>query len=395
MLIKQNERIDEFVIDKEKKLCNGCGACLQVCSYNAISVSERNGFYYPKIDKNCCIDCGLCDRVCSINKLKNKDNHNNNFFAIKNKNNHIRHESTSGGVFYELASNIINLNGTVYGAIFDESFKVRHSRLSTLKELKKAMGAKYVQSDLHNTYNDIIHDLKDGRMVLFCGTPCQSEGLNRIVKLKGIDHINLINCDIVCHGVPSPVLWEDYKKMIKKNRKIQSFKFRDKNIGWRGSNVTVKFSNGKILSNMPFIKNYSNMYFKGLSIRESCFSCEYTCVDRNSDLSIGDFWGVENFYNDFNDEKGVSLVITHSRKGENFLKEILRNCEYIETKCEKSLQPQLQHPTEKPENYLEFWNYYYKNGYKAIAKKYGDYNIKGYIECIKVKIKYCIRRLTK
>ena len=206
----------------DKKNCTGCMACYNICPRKAISIKEFKGFYYPEIDDEKCINCGLCSKTCpALNKLEKNKPIDDKCFAILNKNIKIRNASSSGGVFYELAKSIINNNGVVYGASWDNSLVVNHIRVDNVSDIKLLQGSKYVQSNINNIYNLIKNDLDDKKKVLFSGVPCQISGLKLFLKK---DYSNLYTVEVLCHGSSSPIIFEEHKKFIEK-------KYDDKLVG--------------------------------------------------------------------------------------------------------------------------------------------------------------------
>ena len=235
---------------KSKQECCGCQACFNICPKNAIEMIEDNeGFKYPSINKEKCIKCGLCEKVCPyVNEYSKKQILNESIaYGGWNLNEEIRRISSSGGIFTAIAKYIIEKNGVVCGAIFDENLNVVHDIVDNLNDLKKMNGAKYVQSDMRDNLKKIKKYLDNGRLVLFSGTPCQVSGLNSYLNKE---YNNLYTCDIVCHGVPSPKVFNKYKKELEKDNssKISFINFRDKITGWKSYSFLVKFKNNKTFS---------------------------------------------------------------------------------------------------------------------------------------------------
>ena len=215
---------------KDKSKCCGCSACVNICPNNAISMDiDDDGFKYPIVDVGKCINCGLCEKACPYNNEYIKKNIYDKSIAYGGWNNddEIRKKSTSGGIFSAISKYILNNNGVVCGAIYNEKFEVVHEIIDNIDDLEKIYGSKYVQSDLKDNFRRIKKYLNDGRLVLFSGTPCQVSGLNSfLVK----EYENLYTCDIVCHGVPSPKVFEKYKRELEEanNSEILNINFRDK-----------------------------------------------------------------------------------------------------------------------------------------------------------------------
>lgn len=315
-------------IARDMRLCTGCAACAQTCIRDAVKMAENEeGFLYPEIDSQKCSDCGLCKKVCPVNSVQVekilysavKTSQNTKVYACFSKDADIRESSSSGGVFSLLAQSILSQNGVVFGAGFDESFKVRHDYIEKIDGLDGLRRSKYVQSNIENNYKKAGDFLDAGRKVLFCGTPCQIAGLKAfLVK----DYVNLLTCDLACHGVPSPKVWNMYLDFLKEryDSGIAAISFRDKSTGWTGSSMRVDFDNGRRY--MQRVK--SELFFigfgKSIFNRRSCFDCQFRLQNTKADITLADFWGIDRLKDrDFCDNKGVSLVITHTEAGEKAL----------------------------------------------------------------------------
>lgn len=299
---------------KAKKDCCGCYACYNICPKECITMeSDNEGFWYPKIDKDKCINCNLCEKVCPIINKPNNSLYQEKSYAVFNKNEKIRLESSSGGIFSLLAEYVINNHGSVYGAVFDEDFNVKHIKIISLQDIELLRGSKYVQSKMEDVFKFIKNDLKNNKLVLFTGTPCQIVGLQSFLQKK---YDNLILMDIVCHGVPSPLVWQKYINELKEYYKqdIQQICFRDKSTGWKTYSI-------KFLFNKDMYKDFGfkNIYMKGflndIYLRPSCYNCNFKGIKRISDITIADFWGIENILPEIDDDKGTSLIVIHSEKG--------------------------------------------------------------------------------
>lgn len=310
-----------------KKDCNGCGTCALRCPKKAITmIEDEEGFLYPIIDNKKCINCGLCQRICSNNP--NKNVYQQKVYAAKNKENKKREQSTSGGIFKILAENIIAKNGVVFGVKYDKNLNVIHDYTEELEECQKFSISKYVRSALNDSYQKVEEFLNQDRYVLFTGTPCQVYGLKKYLKK---DYNKLILCEIMCHSNPSPKVFKLYKENIEKdnNKKIKQYFFRSKD---------------KEMNNRPYAlfedgtkKNYEvyNIAFNSMLIsRPSCSHCKFCDSNRKADITIGDFWGIENIAPEFDDKKGISLVLINTEKGKNIFDEIKNKTIYIESNIE-------------------------------------------------------------
>lgn len=364
---------------EEKQDCCGCTACEHICPTNAIKMlADEEGFLYPDIIQELCIDCGLCKKVCPIqNKLGRDDRFDEpRVYAIKHKSNNVRMKSASGGAYPAISDYILKESNIVYGVKFSEKFYVHHDRAKNIQERDEFKGSKYIQSDLRDTFIRIKDDLIDGKGVLFTGTGCQVAGLINYLDAKKVNTDNLITNDIICHGTPSPLLWNEYLDFIQQKDELASYTFRDKDVGWHGYNVRVKYEKGKEKLNTPDIRIYANLFGSGLALRPSCYHCKFTNLKRPSDIMIGDFWGIERTLPEIDDNKGVSLMMINTNKGSKVFNEIKSDMEIWESNTKDCLQPNLIRPTRCPENREQFWQDYYDKGFKYIAKKYCGYGIK-------------------
>lgn len=297
-----------------KEDCCGCYACYNICPKQCITMKTDNeGFWYPNIDKNECINCNLCEKVCPIlNSVKRSDS-KKIAYASMNKDEQVRIKSSSGGIFSILAEYIIKNNGVVYGAGFDEDFNINHKRILVSTDLDLLRGSKYVQSSIGNIYRQVKNDLDSNKSVLFTGTPCQVEGLRSYLKKE---YINLITMDFICHGVPSPLVWKKYLEEMKKSKQenIKNIYFRNKDIGWKIFSLKIIFDE-KIYSNTLNNDLFMKGFLQDVYLRPSCYNCKFKKINRISDITVADFWGIENILPKMDDDKGISLIVVHSEKG--------------------------------------------------------------------------------
>lgn len=316
-------------ITKNSIICSGCHACYSVCPMHCIEMKPNiEGFLYPKVDKCNCIQCGKCKKVCPLNS-NDTPKTNNIAYVAKNVDEAVRLLSSSGGAFSIIATYILMLGGVVYGASFDDDYKVVHKRIDSIDNLQELYGSKYVQSTIGDSYINAKCDLESGKTVLFTGTPCQIKGIKAFLNK---DYANLYLQDIICHGVPSPVLWKKYLESICDSPSYVSF--RDKKTGWSNYSFTVNDFSEKFREN-----KYMSLFLGNVSLRESCYSCKAKGISRVSDITLADYWGCEKEEPRIYDDKGVSLIITHSEKGEK-LKSIIEECSI----CKKTnLQKALSH----------------------------------------------------
>ena len=331
----------------EKKDCCGCTACVQKCPRYCITLDDDNeGFLYPQADRNKCIDCGLCEKVCPWLNTPEKT-HCQEVLAVKNRNEEERMASSSGGVFILLAKMVLKKKGVVFGAVFDKNWEVEHIYAETLDGVKLMMGSKYLQSRIGDSYRQAEKFLKEGRKVLFTGSPCQIAGLHNYLRK---DYANLLSVDFLCHGVPSPGIWRKYldetfnlsahRAATGKNTVLFSslspmpvitgIEFRDKKLnGWkkysfvvRGKSALEADKNSVLLSDIysdnPFMKGF----LADIYLRPSCYDCKCKNGGSHSDLTIADFWGVQHLMPDFDDDKGIGLVLVSSEKGKQVVNNI-------------------------------------------------------------------------
>ncbi|MBE6330811.1 MAG: 4Fe-4S dicluster domain-containing protein [Bacteroidales bacterium] len=299
----------------EKHNCCGCGACAQICPKQCVSIEADNeGFLYSKVDESKCIDCGLCEKTCPILNPSEVKPSLKQSFAFINCDETIRYNSSSGGAFSALAGIILRRGGKVFGARYDSDFNVVHSFIDKEEDLELFRGSKYTQSAINQSFVECKSFLDSGVEVLFTGTPCQIGGLKAFLKK---DYDNLITIDLICHGVPSPLLWRKYVEYREKQggAKVTRTSFRRKNDGWKKYSMWFAFANHieycRDLSKDP----YMQMFLKDICLRPSCYDCKFKTIDRESDITMADFWGVQNEYPEIDDDKGVSFVVIHSEKG--------------------------------------------------------------------------------
>lgn len=339
-----------MIVIKEKEKCCGCGACGDICPKSAISFnSDKEGFWYPVVDLEKCVDCGLCEKICPFVNPRQSRKPISCFAAI-NPNEEEREKSSSGGIFSLLMKQTLIEGGIVFGAVFDKDWMVHHIYVENFEDAKLFRGSKYVQSNLEGNYKNVQRFLKQGRKVLFSGTACQIAALNNFL---GKEFDNLLTVDVVCHGVPSPGVWKEYLNYlrrpegagIEKNTvlsslndtpPIEGISFRDKKNGWKKFGFVVRYSTDhrtvekfglsslSILEKRePFSDNlFMQGFLKNLYLRPSCYNCKVKSGGCHSDLTLGDFWGVWNELPEIDDDKGVSLLLINSQKGETFINSV-------------------------------------------------------------------------
>ncbi len=362
------------ILTMEKKDCCGCRACEQICPKNAITMKRDNeGYAYPAVDDNLCIGCNLCERVCGFDKkvLEQKNKDDQKYFWVKNKNEEERKRSRSGGFFYILAKWIIEQGGVVYGCILDDDNYVKHIRATDLEGCMKMQGSKYVESDIDGIYKQVKKDIAENKKVLFSGTGCQVSGLYGFLQ-NDKDNSNLYTVDIVCHGVCSPTLLKEYVNFweTKKKGRITDFNFRDKvEFGWEVS-IESFVINGRKYSR----KEYNRLFYCHNAMRPSCANCVFANVTRVADFTLADFWGVDKYYPELNDHKGISSIFVNNDRALDTFMKLTDGMHYGQVNEESIMQPNLTRPT--PERDKEaFWQLYEKEGFVALMKKYAGYDL--------------------
>lgn len=340
---------------KEKRNCCGCNACYDVCPKDAIALStDIEGFWYPRVDIDKCINCGLCERTCPqlhIETLKKNDFEYPVCFAAIHKNIEVRFGSTTGGLFSALAEQMYREGGYVGGAIYNKDFSVSHFISNNPSDLTLLRQSKYSQSQTRGIYKEVKRLLVAGEKVLICGTPCQMAALRRFLNK---DYENLIIVDFICKSITSPKFYAKYLDYWERKvgSQLISFKFKDKELGWRSLVKRFDFKNGKTMYSRAQDNDlYSMAYHGNIVSRPSCYSCQFKGFPRMSDITIADFWGVEKYayLKDIDDNAGTSAVMCNSSKGLTFYKQ-LKNITSLETTIEKILpgNPALLHEQKMP-----------------------------------------------
>ena len=321
----------------KKQDCSGCHACVNVCPVNCINmIDDKEGFLYPKINITKCINCGLCEKVCPIINKKERVN-DIVAYACINNNEDIRNESSSGGIFTLLAESVINNGGVVFGAAFDKELNLVHSYTDNIEGISEFRGSKYLQSKIGTTYRQAKEFLEKGTEVLFSGTSCQISGLLSYLEK---DYDNLICVDIICHGVPSPKVFKMYRSELEKKygATTQRIAFRRKDYGWKLFSVSLLFNN-----DTEYIKDltkdiYMRGFLQNLYLRPSCYDCKSKTLNRLSDITIADFWGIENIVPELDDDKGTSLVLVNSDKGEKIFQKLQDKMIIKQVDCDEAIK---------------------------------------------------------
>lgn len=324
---------------KDRRDCCGCEACFQACPTQAIKLKKDNdGFFYPHIDHEKCIECNKCNKVCPIvSKISPNLQKEHEVYVAYTLDEDIRKNSSSGGLFSMLANEVLALNGVIYGAAFDENNLVKHIGISSKEDLPKLMGSKYVQSRIGHVFKDIKKILEQGTLVLFSGTACQVAGLLNFLEKK---YDNLITIDVLCHGVPSPLLWERYLLELrnKSGEKIQKIEFRNKTTGWKRFSLKITMEKEVLLETL--LDNlYMRMFLENICLRPSCYACKYKELDRPSDITLGDCWAIADCAPELDDDKGISVVIAQTEKGKKLLESISNNLKIVRVEADEAIPP--------------------------------------------------------
>lgn len=377
---KQNRVL--IMINDKSSNCTGCTACASICSHHAIQMNvDSEGFLYPKVDLSKCVNCGLCDLVCPLNHDLNKQSVNPKIYAALNKDKETYIHSSSGGIFMLLCDYVIANGGVVCGAVYDKNFKVCHQFRNTLEGCRDFQTSKYVQSNIEGIFKEIKIYLKEDKFVLFSGTPCQVAALKLFLRKK---YNNLLTCDIICHGVPSPLIFEEYKHFVAGQRGIKSINMKFKNSKISGTTLQFEFLDGSSDNNSLKTNIWFNLYFGHLISRPSCHVCKFTSFNREGDITIGDFWHYNQKHPEFHPGKTISIVIVSSSKGEEVFSHISEKLDYQKSFKDEAVQPQLMHPSSKSCLRDDFWHDYHEKGFVKILAKYANYTIS---ERLKEKIK--------
>lgn len=353
--------------------CTACCACINICPPDAISMVENvEGFRYPSINSSKCTECGLCDKVCpelnfDINKraplIKRA------YYGWHNDEN-IRKKSSSGGAFSAIAENVLKKRGLIFGAVYDYSQKMVMHKSTEDVDLSALRKSKYVQSYIGDAFRKVKKYLIDNREVFFVGTPCQVSGLQSYL---GKEYKNLITCDLICHGVPPMKLLNDHLFLLEKKFRttIVDVDFRPKTVSWSMFLLKCLFSNGNKYEMPHFLDCYFSAFIKNLSLRRSCYQCNYCEKQHHSDLTLADFWGYRRLNPNINDERGLSLILINTEKGESVVKELQNmTLNAIDWKYAEYAFRQRTQESYNESSRDQFFNYYSTKGWKKASKKF-------------------------
>lgn len=355
----------KHIVISDKVRCSGCTACYSACPSKCICMkADSEGFLYPEIDESMCINCGKCLNVCPYEKagftFKDDKEELGRCYAAYYNDEAIRYRSSSGGMFRAFADKVIEKGGVVFGAVFDKDFTVKHTYAETLEDLVPMMGSKYLQSRVQGVFPLVRQFLDNKRLVLFTGCGCQIAGLKAFL---GKDYPNLLTIDLICHGVDSPKIWREYLKALFPGEEVISVSFRDKSTGQDNSSIYIKGKKSEFK-----IRGKKAIYFKswwfGLFARPSCSACPFKNDNRTSDITISDCWGYKKIAPELYDDKGLSSVVIHSKKGKEFFDFVTPNLIYKESSLDDVKQFNADYiRTASPFNWKKrerFWKDYNK-----------------------------------
>lgn len=376
-----------------KQDCTGCTACVNVCPRQCILMRvDEEGFYYPIIDKEKCIECGLCEKVCPVESSQSSNDSMPKVYAAYLRNTGERMKSTSGGIFYAIAKWVVEQHGIVYGAAFDENFKLKHIGVDRMEDLSQLRGSKYLQSYVGNVFSEIKQHLKAGRWVYFVGVGCQVAGLKAFLR-KNYD--TLITSDLVCHGVPSQLMFDWHLGYLRQKEKgqIVSYSFRDYE-GWGGCEKYDFISlNGKRITRKIygyFLSPYLYSFMWAFTHRYSCYGCKFARIPRQGDVTLADFWGVKKFFPKINADKGVSLVLVNNCQGNRIWNQVNSELEYQESSVENAAveNANLTHASSTiPQIRRHCYELIAQRGYKSVAEN--EFRISNYAKIqILMKLKH-------
>ncbi len=372
--------MEEIILFKDKTDCCGCGACMNVCPKQSITMQpDEYGYLYPHIDRDVCVKCHACKQVCTY-QGDNYGSEPKHAFVGVNRNKEQLMNSASGGVFSALATKFLQEGGIVFGATltFENGHaNPHHISIETIEELPQLQGSKYVQSSIGNCYQKVQSFLKQGRQILFSGTPCQIAGLHGFLRK---DYDNLTTIDLICHGVPNAEFFDGYiqtEKEKRKAKKITGYVFRDKKKGW-GMNGRIDMENKRGVIRSIYVparlNSYNTLFLDGYTYRENCYTCKYACQSRISDLTIGDYWGIEDEHPEllnkgiYDERSGISCILVNTEKGKKLCSSVESLLRLDSSTFEKVQRRngQLVVPSKKTNDRDQVLEIYKQNKYNAV-----------------------------
>lgn len=387
---------------KDKKDCCGCHACVSVCAKHCITMqTDAEGFLYPIVDKESCTQCGLCEKVCPVIHQEASHKPLASNIAI-NRDEAIRLRSSSGGIFTLLAEAVIREGGVVFGARFDEEWNVVHDWTDTVDGLVAFRGSKYVQSRIGDTYREAKEFLKQGRKVLFSGTPCQVAGLKKFL-CKEYD--NLLAVDFICHGVPSPGVWQrylsDFRASISSDEVpvITGVSFRDKRSGWKKYNFCLRYISSSNAGEQEFVQPFmENPFMRGfladIYLRPSCYACPAKSGKSSSDITMADAWGINQFAQEYDDDKGACYILENTDKGSHMLQQLSFDSFPVDLENIKRYNPSYCSSSRPHPKRHKFFRAYAK-GTTALEEIIKEITTPTFLDKVKWSIKYRLSFLRK
>lgn len=351
--------------------CTGCLACVGACSVGAVSIKvDAEGFWYPEIDAAHCVDCGACSRACPIVTPPQQDAFEKVVYAAHSINAEVRRESSSGGFFSELAKVFLEADGVVFGAAFNDDFELCHTYVERFEDLSRLRGSKYIQSWIGDSFLDVLRFLKDGRRVLFTGTPCQCAGLRRFLKL---DYENLCVVDFVCHGVPSPAVFVKYRVWLEKQlgNRLDSYFFRDKHWSWMSFNIKAIAGDKTYYGTWqedPWMRGFLREYF----LRPCCHRCQFANLNRVSDITMADYWGYRSRPELPADDLGMSMVIINTPRAVAVFEQVTPLLKYASTELSEAVRGNKALSSAFPASPMrdEFWSDFRAMSFSDLVTKY-------------------------
>lgn len=354
-------------VRSRREECTGCGACVGTCPKGAITMApDAEGFCYPCVDQALCISCDLCEKRCPVGKPKPENRPA--VFGAMNRDETIRMESSSGGVFTALAQEMIGRGGVVFGAVFDEALRVEHVGAFDESELAGMRGSKYVQSDCAEAMEHAVSLLERGIPVLFSGTPCQIDGL--LTRVKGKNRDLLLTVDFTCHGVPSPGVFASYLRELEKKsgKRVKRYAFRDKRNGWKDFSAVAIFEDGTEHAGSQREEPFLYGFLQNLYLRPSCAGCRDLRGNHHAaDLTISDLWGAQEVCPEKDDDRGLSLVFANTQAGRRALERVAGRLTifHVETDGLSRFNPSLSAPVQAHPKREAFFRHYEREGFNA------------------------------
>lgn len=359
-----------------KEICCGCEACINVCPTSAISMlPDIKGFEYPFINDAKCIHCNSCRKTCpAIKEIVRGTEQHQHFYGAQVYDIQDLMNSSSGGAFIALARKIIAQGGVVFGCKLDKELKPIYSVARTNEQLLPFQGSKYAEAEIGTVFKVAKEELDLGRLVLFTGNPCKLEGLRHFLQR---DYKNLICCEIICHGLPSRKFFSDYIEYEEDilNCQITNLSFRDKHRGW-GYLLKLNYVNAEGNETIKYRRSEECYYFdyfnNGFFFRDSCYACKYASLNRCSDITIGDFWGIHEFYPEKTSVDGYSVIIASTERGRSLIESCKDELDLFNIKSEEATKynQNIVKSTLKPDDNEDEWNIYLEIGVKEFAKRY-------------------------